>query len=168
MGNASGARSTQALPPSTRSAANGAAKILTAGSCANAQSVRAWSNPRSLFLICLINKYSVMKKKVQISTVELKALSEVIVLDTQFVAKAVRAADVAKEAKRILDEDAPVTEVLNEYGAPVPSPDGEHPVMETDWQEWGRRGYNGLPVREMFDKLIPFAIELGNALLGEE
>lgn len=109
-----------------------------------------------------------MSKKIQISAVEMKALSEVIVLNTSFVAKAVRAADAAKEAKRILDEDAPTTEVLDEYGTPVPSPDGEYPVMETDWEEWRRRGYTGLNVKQMFEKLVPFAIELGNALLGEE
>jgi hypothetical protein len=109
-----------------------------------------------------------MSKKIQISAVEMKALSEVIVLNSSFVAKAVRAADAAKEAKRILDEDAPFTEVLNEYGAPVPSPDGEHPVMEPDWEEWRKRGYTGLNVKQMFEKLVPFAIELGNALLGEE
>lgn len=108
-----------------------------------------------------------MSKKIQISAVELKALSEVIVLNASFVAKAVRAADAAKEAKRILDQDAPLTEALNEYGAPY-SHDGEHPVMETDWEEWRRRGYNGLNIIQMFEKLVPFAIELGNALLGEE
>lgn len=109
-----------------------------------------------------------MSKKIQISAVELKALSEVIVLNSSFVAKAIRAADAAKEAKRILEQDAPLTEALDEYGEPLPSLDGKNPVMETDWEEWRRRGYNGLNIIQMFEKLVPFAIELGNALLGEE
>lgn len=104
--------------------------------------------------------------KITVSTVKEEALVEVIRLNSSFVAKAVRAADIAETINRIRQEDAPQTEALDEHGAPY-SNDNEKPVMETDWDAWRDRGYYGLPVKEMFEKLLPFVIELRYALIGE-
>lgn len=100
-----------------------------------------------------------MSKKIQISAVEMKALSEVIVLNTSFVAKAVRAADVAQKLANHLNDWCPVSKIEE---------------AETfDFREWEERGYNitqlrDNTIREVFEKLVPFVLELSNALLGEE
>lgn len=104
-------------------------------------------------------------KKIQVTAVELKAQSEVIVLNSSFVAKAVRAADAAQKLKQHFDEYCPV--ILED------STDLNSKVIGKDWEEWMHRDCN-LPqlgsntVADVFEKLVPFAIELSNALLGEE
>ncbi len=107
-----------------------------------------------------------MAKKIQVSTVRKEANIEVIEVNASLIAKAVRAGDVAEEAFRLMHEDAPQTEVLDENGEPR-CDDGVHPVMETDWDEWRRRGYNGLAVRSMFEKVLPLVLELRDVLLDE-
>lgn len=110
-----------------------------------------------------------MGKKIQISAVKLEALSEVIVLNTSFVAKAVRAADAAQKLKQHFDEYVPVstTQIVDEKTGNC----SEREVP--DYREWAQRDYNlgqlgNDAIVDMFEKLVPFAIELSNALLGEE
>lgn len=110
-----------------------------------------------------------MNKKIQIAAVEMKALSEVIVLNSSFVAKAARAADVAQKLKHHAD-----VYCLNITREIVDEKTGDlSEKTEPDYVEWMDRDYNvhqlGCDtVADVFDKLVPFAIELCNALLGEE
>lgn len=104
-------------------------------------------------------------KRIQITTVQKTANVEVIELNSSFVAKSVRAGDAAQEALRILNEDAPVCPVIDDNGCEVIDETGKT-VMETDWDEWKRRGYSGLNIRDLLCKTIPFAVELRDALLN--
>lgn len=110
-----------------------------------------------------------MNKKIQIAAVEMKALSEVIVLNSSFVAKAVRAADVAQKLKNHADEYRTnvTVEIIDK------KTDELSEKTEPDYKEWMNRDCNvhqlGCDtIADVFDKLVPFAIELCNALLGEE
>ena len=107
-----------------------------------------------------------MNKKIQIAAVEMKALSEVIVLNSSFVAKAVRAADVAQKLKNHAHYYCPTITVDEKTGNSLEK-------IEPDYEEWMNRECNvhqlGCDtIADVFDKLVPFAIELCNALLGEE
>lgn len=105
-------------------------------------------------------------KKIQITTVQKTANVEVIELNSSFVAKSVRAGDAAQEALRALNENAPLKPVLDDNGCEVLDDNGEGKVlMETDWDEWRRRGYSGINVQDLLCKTIPFAVELRDALL---
>lgn len=105
-------------------------------------------------------------RKIQITAVEIQSKAEVVVLNSSFVAKSVRGGDVAAEALRALEQDAPVMAMVDDHGNDVIDETGR-PLTETDWEEWRRRGYPGLPVREVFEKLLPFAVELRDALLND-
>lgn len=107
-----------------------------------------------------------MNKKIQIAAVEMKALSEVIVLNSSFVAKAVRAADVAQKLKYHVDAYCPKETVDEKTGNLLEK-------IEPNYVRWMDCDCN-VPelgsdtIADVFDKLVPFAIELCNALLGEE
>ena len=106
-----------------------------------------------------------MKKKIQVSAVELQALSEVIVLNSSFVAKAVRTADAAKRIKKCI-EDYSTDNVKDENGDWKKDENGQY-VTELNV---GTRNVtlDRDQVLDFYNSIEPFLTELVDALLGEE
>ena len=104
-----------------------------------------------------------MSKKIQVSTVEMKAMCEVINLNSSFVARAVRAADTAKGLKKRI-EDCCEQYVLDKEGNRKVDESGKEvkefkPTCMYLSEEEVDTAYN---------RLVPFIIDLCDALLGEE
>lgn len=102
-------------------------------------------------------------KKIQVSTVEMKAMCEVINLNSSFVARAVRAADTAKELKEhieqccernVLDDDG--NKVVDENGNEVKEFKPSCLYLQSEG------------VEAVYNRLVPFIIDLCDALIGEE
>ena len=106
--------------------------------------------------------------KIHVSAVEIKAPAEAIILNSSFVAKAVRAADVADRLTRHLEEFCP------EFTEADRDPEGK-PMKEggKNWVEWMHRDFNCRQlstetVADVYEKMIPFVKELCDALIGED
>lgn len=102
-------------------------------------------------------------KKIQVSTVEMKAMCEVINLNSSFVARAVRAADTAKGLKKRI-EDCCEQHVLDKEGNRKVDESGKEvkefkPTCMYLSEEEVDTAYN---------RIVPFIIDLCDALLGEE
>lgn len=96
--------------------------------------------------------------KIKVSAVKTEALAEAIILNSSFVAKAVRAADVAQRLERHMNEYCPTI---------MEQPD------DKDWAEWKYRSFNAdqlgtETVADVYEKLVPFVQELCEALIGED
>jgi septation ring formation regulator EzrA len=102
-------------------------------------------------------------KKIQVSTVEMKAMCEVINLNSSFVARAVRAADIAKSLKNRIEECCE-RYVLDEDGNRVVDANGKE-VKEFALTSLYLQSEE---VDTVYNRLVPFIIELCDALLGEE
>lgn len=97
------------------------------------------------------------KNKIQLASVDLKANAEVIVLNTSFVARTVRAAEGLKSIKRRIEDVATKT-VEDENGKAVKE------------FQLGRSDCFLSPVETavLYRAVIPFIEDLCDALLGEE
>ena len=104
-----------------------------------------------------------MSKKIQVSTVEMKAMCEVINLNSSFVARAVRAADTAKSLKKRI-EDCCEHNVLDEENNRVIDANGK----EVKKFEPTCMYLQSEEVDAAYNRIIPFIIDLCDALLGEE
>ena len=106
-----------------------------------------------------------MKKKIQVSAVELKAQSEIIVLDSSFVARTVRAAENLKYIKKHI-EDCSTIYVLDDDGNRKKDEKG-NPVTEV---QVGKTSCHLQPedAKALYDAVIPFIEDLCAALIGEE
>lgn len=105
--------------------------------------------------------------KIKVSAVEIKAPAEAIVLNSSFVAKAVRAADVAQRLQKHMDEYCPTLMEQPDDADAEPVEKGKN------WAEWKYRSFNAdqlgtETVADVYEKLVPFVEELCDALLGEE
>lgn len=104
--------------------------------------------------------------KIKVSAVEVKAPAEAIILNSSFVAKAVRAADVAQRLQRHMNEYCPAI-------MEAPDDEGSEPVEKgKNWEEWEYRDFNccqlgRATVADVYEKLVPFVQELCEALLAE-
>ncbi len=106
-----------------------------------------------------------MAKKIQISAVEMKAQTQVIVLDASFVARTVRAAENLKRVKKCI-EGCSTFQVFNEDNAPRIDENG-CPVTEI---KVGKTACVLQPeeAEALYNAVIPFAEDLCAALIGEE
>lgn len=95
-----------------------------------------------------------MKKKIQVSSVKVESLAQVIMLNASFVARAIRAADYAAQLK---------DDMVN--SCPPKQKDGNE-VFEP---ELNHRSIVNVPcAQEAIDKLFSFLEDLEAALLGGE
>lgn len=103
-------------------------------------------------------------KKIQVTTVTKQANIEIIELSSNFVAKAVRAAD---EAKRLKEDILNNLKYRDKYenGHVVKDDDG-CAVQEPSWEE-SEMCIPGVVMKSIHDILIAFNVELEEALLGE-
>ena len=103
--------------------------------------------------------------KIKVSTVKMQADVEAIMLNSSFVAKAVRAADVANNLKNHIEADSKRYE-LDEEGNRKLDKDGK-PIQIV---EVGRSHIyiESIEVEDIYNRLIPFVEELCTALLGED
>ena len=106
-----------------------------------------------------------MKKKIQVTTVEMKSNAEVIVLNSSFVAKTVRAAAMANELKAMLESNLAMIPKRDENDEEVKDENGRT-VFEGDWE--GQTTMFIPSPKVIRDRLCEFVIELENALLGED
>jgi hypothetical protein len=106
-----------------------------------------------------------MNKKIQISAVELKAQSEVIVLNSSFVARTVRAAENLKRIKRRVEECS-TNYVLDDDGNRKQDEKGKY-VTEV---QIGKTSCHLQPedAEALYNAVIPFIEDLCTALIGEE
>lgn len=106
-----------------------------------------------------------MAKKIQITAVEMKAQSQVIVLDASFVARTVRAAENLKRIKKRIEERSTKV-VLNEDGTAKKDEKGlcmtELHVGEIPC------ALQPEEVEALYNAVIPFTEDLCAALIGEE
>ena len=105
------------------------------------------------------------KNKIQLASVDLKANAEVIVLNTSFVARTVRAAESLKSIKRRI-EDSSTTYVLDEDGNRKRDEKGSF-VTEV---HVGKQACHLQPedAETLYNAVIPFIEDLCDALIGEE
>ena len=103
--------------------------------------------------------------KIQVTAVELSAQSEVIVLNSSFVARTVRAAENLKRIKKRV-EDSSTTYVLDEDGNRKKDEKGNS-VTEV---QVGKTSCHLQPedAAALYNAVIPFVEDLCAALLGEE
>lgn len=106
-----------------------------------------------------------MKKRIQVTTVEIKSNAEVIMLNSAFVVKTVRAAAMANELKAMLESDLAMKPKRDEKGEEVKNDDGRT-VFEQDWE--GQTTVFIPNPKVIRDRLCNFVTELESALLGEE
>lgn len=104
--------------------------------------------------------------KIKVSAVEVKAPAEAIILNSSFVAKAVRAADVAQRLQRHMNEYCPTIMELSD------DVDAEPVEKGKDWEEWKCKSFDAdqlgtETVADVYEKLLPFVQELCEALLAE-
>ena len=105
-----------------------------------------------------------MSKKIQVTTITKQANIEIIELSSNFVAKAVRAADEAKRLKEdILNNLRHRDKRENDHV--VRDAEG-HTVQEPDWEN-SEMCIPGVVMKSIYDILIAFNVELEEALLGE-
>lgn len=103
--------------------------------------------------------------KIKVSTVKMQADVEAIMLNSSFVAKAVRAADVASHLKDLIETNSKRYE-LDEEGNRKLDKDGK-PVQIID--VGSSHIYIDCPeVEDVYNRLIPLVEELCTALLGED
>ena len=103
--------------------------------------------------------------KIQVAAVELSAQSEVIVLNSSFVARTVRAAENLKRIKKRV-EDSSTNYVLDEDGNRKKDEKGNY-VTEV---QVGKTSCHLQPedAEALYNAVIPFIEDLCAALLGEE
>ena len=106
-----------------------------------------------------------MKKKIQVTTVEMKSNIEVIALNSSFVAKTVRAAAVANELVKLLEQGLAMQPKHDERDEEVKDEDGRT-VFEPNWE--GQATMFVANPKVIRDKLCNFVTELESALLGED
>ena len=104
-------------------------------------------------------------KKIQVTAVELKSQSEVIVLNSSFVANSVRAADAAKRIKAKIEDDS-ARYVRDEEGNVKKDENGKS-IREIKVGE-SSVGLSPAEVLDFYERIEPFVTELAKALLGEE
>lgn len=104
-------------------------------------------------------------KQIQVTAVELSAQSEVIVLNSSFVARTVRAAENLKRIKKRV-EDSSTNYVLDEDGNRKKDEKG-NPITEV---QVGKTSCHLQPedAAALYNAVIPFIEDLCAALLGEE
>lgn len=106
-----------------------------------------------------------MKKKIQVSSVKVESLAQVIMLNASFVARAIRVADYAAMIKDNMVNHCPPKQVVDENGDPVVDENGND-VYEPDLTH---RSFIDVPcAQEAIDKLFSFLEDLEDALLGGE
>lgn len=106
-----------------------------------------------------------MKKKIQVTTVEMKSNAEVIVLNSAFVAKTVRAAAMANELKAMLESNLAMLPKRDENGEEIKNEDGRT-MFEPNWE--GQTTIFITSPKVIRDRLCNFVTELESALLGED
>lgn len=102
--------------------------------------------------------------KIQVTAVELKAQSEVIVLNASFVARVVRAAENLKPIKSTL-EDAFKKYELDEEGKRIKDANGNY-VTKFDFDR--QCVLHSTEGENLYKKVIPFIEDLCTALVGQE
>ena len=106
-----------------------------------------------------------MNKKIQIAAVEMKALSEVIVLNTSFVARTVRAAEILKPIKACIE--GTYTEFLMDENGNGKIDGKGNPATRLVFNKMSCC-LTGDQAESLYNTIIPFMEDLCKALLGEE
>ena len=102
--------------------------------------------------------------KIQITTVQKTANIEVIELNSNTVAKIVRAGDAAQALKDAFEKTQPYTDKVDETGKEVCDENGKV-IRVVDWNNVDFKHIPTHCLRDVIEKSLPFMIELLEAVL---